>query len=93
MNRNRYNHSICILGDKIFSICGIDQTKTHLSCIEKISLKEKGACWQLITLDAVSPRYKSACCAISPTKIAIMGGNKNQDFGDIIIYDDHTEKA
>jgi len=81
MNQARAWHSSCILKQKLFVFAGFDADKGHLSSIEWRNLESLFADWITFNNSALEwPMSESSVCAISETKIVIMGGRNFQNY-------------
>lgn len=96
MNIARSAHSMLVLNQEtLYIFCGYNTHRGMLNSIEKLSIDQVNAFWQIILVPTLIPRSFAIIAEISPTEVFILGGVQNKNFvrGDLLIYDTMKEKA
>lgn len=94
MNIGRIDHGVCVLGDRIYVICGYSYAQGYLDSLEMLDLSverkrnflgtESGRSWKIFTIGPLTPRQNPTVAPLGNSKILVMGGYHEERFASSI---------
>ena len=90
LNVGRIDHGVCVLGDRMYVLCGYSYAHGYLDSIEMMDLSverkrgflggENGRSWKIFSVGPLTPRQNPTVAPLGNSKILIMGGYHEERF-------------